>query len=331
MLALALSPATPGPGAERLFGDWAVACDNVKRCEATALMPVEWSGGEAPMLDIVREPGPAGAITLRFGWAGRYAGPAIVAIDGKAVYSGTTTGASIEATGAAAEAIARKLANGRTLSIQGRRGQLLGTISLKGASAALRYIDAEQGRAATVTAIVARGTRSAVSVAPAQPLPRIAVPRAEGGKPQRLGEGDLVPLRRRADCLDGQVMPDLKPQFFRLDDHVTLLALPCSSGAYQTGWAMFALTDGRAAPAPFDIAPLGGDPVPSMIDPEFDAKTLTLSSHAKGRGLGDCGVNQSWVWDGSRFRMTLLNGLETCRLSGNWLTRYRAEAVPAER
>jgi hypothetical protein len=64
-----------------------------------------------------------------------------------------------------------------------------------------------------------------------------------------------------------------------------------------------------------------------LIEPDWDPATATLNSHAKGRGLGDCGTDQSWVWDGARFRMTQYKALDACRLSGNWLTRYRAQPV----
>jgi len=45
---LAAAATGAGPGEEKLFGNWAVACDNVKRCEATVLMPESWDGDEAP-------------------------------------------------------------------------------------------------------------------------------------------------------------------------------------------------------------------------------------------------------------------------------------------
>ena len=41
---LALAQAAPQQGPMKTFGDWVVACDNVKRCEMTSLQP---EGGEA--------------------------------------------------------------------------------------------------------------------------------------------------------------------------------------------------------------------------------------------------------------------------------------------
>src|SRR3546814_1054357 len=76
--------------------------------------------------------------------------PAMVAVDGApvggafpAVKDGRTT-----ASGNAAAAIAYALANGQRLTVRDPGGAVLATISLAGASASLRYIDAEQiGRA----------------------------------------------------------------------------------------------------------------------------------------------------------------------------------------
>src|SRR3546814_1300664 len=82
----------------------------------------------------------------------------MVAVDGApvggafpAVKDGRTT-----ASGNAAAAIAYALANGQRLTVRDPGGAVLATISLAGASASLRYIDAEQHRAGTATAIVAR-------------------------------------------------------------------------------------------------------------------------------------------------------------------------------
>ncbi|MBO9713036.1 DUF1176 domain-containing protein [Sphingomonas sp.] len=330
MLAMVLVLAEPGsgPGSERLFGNWAVACDNAKRCEATALMPEEWSGGgQAPKLDLGREAGPAGEVRLRLGWAAKYAGFVLVAIDGKKVHAGASGKDGLELRGPAAEAIARAMVKGRTLTVQDRSGRLLATVSLAGASATLRYVDAEQGRAGGTTAIVATGPKRAALVPAAAALPQVPAVRPPTGKGERLGDAAVRALGRRAGCEDGPSRPALAPQFHRLDARATLVAVPCGSGAYQSSWALFVLAEGRAVPAPFDIAPLGEERVPMVIDPEWDAKAGSLATHAKGRGLGDCGFNQAWVWDGARFRMTLLEGLGTCRLSGGWLTRYRAEAV----
>src|SRR3546814_11858615 len=84
----------------------------------------------------------------------------MVAVDGApvgeafpAVKDGRTT-----ASGNAAAAIAYALANGQRLTVRDPGGAVMATISLAGASASLRHIAAEQHRAGTSTAIVAKRT-----------------------------------------------------------------------------------------------------------------------------------------------------------------------------
>lgn len=332
MLALAapLALGASGPGQEKLFGNWAVVCDNVKRCQATVLMPESWEGEEAPGLDLGREAGPVGAVTVTITPVGSAAGIIDILIDRRLMGSGVMRDGSVHLTGATAEGIARAIATGRVLTLKSRR-TVLASISLTGSSAAMRYFDAEQGRAGGVTALVAKGPKSAATVPGGMPLPKVPAVRPGKGRAATLTPAQTDPLRKRAGCDDYQINEGLSVVFHRLDGRSTLVLIPCISGAYQASYAVFVATGGQIAPAPFDVLPqTGGDEaeaVPTLVDPEWDSAKGSLNSHAKGRGLGDCGVNQEWVWDGSRFRMIFFNGLDSCRLSGNWLTRYRATAV----
>ena len=269
-------------------------------------------------------------MTIAISPVGETPGLIDILIDRRLMGSGAMRDGSIHLTGATAEGLARAMANGRVLTLRARR-RIIATISLGGSSAAMRYIDAEQGRAGGVTALVARGPKSAAAVPGAMAVPRVAAVRPGRGKPAALHADQIEPLRARAGCADYQVFEDMKPGFHRLDGHSTLVLIPCIGGAYQGSYAIFVATDGRVAPAPFDILPHdeGAEPapVPWLVFPEWDPAEGSLHSVAKGRGLGDCGENQNWVWDGSRFRMTHYDGLQACRMSGSWLTHYRAEPV----
>lgn len=325
LFAAALAPA--GPGAERLFGDWAVTCDNVKRCQATALMPEDWSGDEAPTMTVTREAGPAGTVTVTITPVAETPGIIDILIDRRLMGSGVMREGSITLTGGTAEGLVRAMASGHQLTLRSGR-KTLAALQLGGASAGLRYVDDQQGRVGGVTALVARGAKPAASVPVAVALPRIRGVRPDKGKAAALTAAQTDALRTRADCSDYSVLDGLKPEFYRLDRRTTLVTIPCVSGAYQSSFALYVIVDGRVAPAPFDYPPeWGGEtpPAPMLTEPEWDPKDASLGGHAKGRGLGDCGINQSWVWDGTRFRMTFYNGLDACRLSGEWLTRYRAD------
>ena len=80
--------------------------------------------------------------------------------------------------------------------------------------------------------------------------------------------------------------------------------------------------------AGFDFRP-GMDPEgpPELVNASFDAKTGRLESAAKGRGLGDCGSSESYVWDGAMFRLVEQRAMPDCRGSVNWLTVWRANGV----
>jgi hypothetical protein len=60
---------------------------------------------------------------------------------------------------------------------------------------------------------------------------------------------------------------------------------------------------------------------------EYDPKTRTLTSFAKARGLGDCGSNQTWVWDGQAFQLLSETDMPQCRGAppDDWPSRYVAK------
>ena len=65
--------------------------------------------------------------------------------------------------------------------------------------------------------------------------------------------------------------------------------------------------------------------MPIVTNAGWDGSVLV--NFAKGRGLGDCGILQHWVWDGERFRMVLGQHMEECRGAIEWPTLFRAEPV----
>ncbi|HTG39817.1 DUF1176 domain-containing protein [Sphingomonas sp.] len=52
-----------------------------------------------------------------------------------------------------------------------------------------------------------------------------------------------------------------------------------------------------------------------------------LASYAKGRGIGDCGVSQRFIWDGPRFRLIEQAEMSECRGSIDYITTWRAMPV----
>jgi hypothetical protein len=308
------SHTSPKPGALKTFGDWAVGCDNGLVCTMASLLPGD-SVGEGATLNLTRDPGPDGRYHADLGEgvtdAKRRTGAAHYTVDGRDL-------------GSDADALAAAMANGQVLKVPD------GTISLKGASAALRYIDAMQGRAGTVTATVAKGSKPAGDVPPAPALPVVkaallslhsaALPAAVIATMNRIGQCELM------DGMDGT------PSVVGTPGGRLLAVLPCSAGAYNVIGALFVIDGSTVTPAQVD-APSGFEetgadaqtPVHSVINGDFDGKALT--SYAKGRGLGDCGSMQRFAWDGARYRLVEQADMGECRGNPNYITTWRARTV----
>nr|WP_236552930.1 DUF1176 domain-containing protein [Sphingomonas sp. 8AM] len=315
--------AVPKPGEQKTFRDWTVACDNVARCAMASLgTDVDFP---AVTMQVARAAGPDGAVEVALAMPqGDGDPPATLRIDSRAFAVGGN-GLS----GASAERIARALANATTIEALDKHGKRLGTISAAGASAALRYIDAQQGRVGTVTALVAHGDKPAAAVAAARPAPRVRAV-AFGGTAAALTPALLAGMRRTAECDPSFSSPE--PRAHGLADGATLVLLPCSAGAYNEIDALFVVRDGKATPAKVD-APAGFEetgadsrtPVHSVINGDVDGGVLR--SYAKGRGLGDCGVMQSFVWDGAQLRLTGQRAMGECRGNPDYLPVWQAQVV----
>lgn len=315
--------AIPRPGEQKTFRDWTVACDNVRTCAMASL----GTGADFPRvtIQVTRAAGPAGAVEIALASPqDDVPAPAALAIDGRRF---TVAGDGLS--GPSAAALARALVEARAIEVLDGRGARIATVSPAGASAALRYIDAEQQRAGTVTAFVARGERPGAAILGAAALPRVRSV-AFSGTAATLPPALLAAMARTARC--DPPLPGQAPRAHALADGATLVLLPCSSGAYNEIDALFVVRDGKAEPAQVD-APSGfeetgadsGTPVHSVINGDVDGGVLT--SYAKGRGLGDCGVRQSFVWDGTRLRLVEQQSMGECRGNPNYLTVWRARVV----
>lgn len=315
--AAAAAPVAPvTPGALKTFRDWAVGCDNTLTCTMASLGA---EGAEFPTvtLALARKAGPDGSYTITIDATGEEsAAPAAMTIDGARF---PVSGSKL--VGVPAARIATALGQGRGLTVTGANGTTLGTVSLAGAAAALRYVDAQQGRVGTRTATVATGNTPASAVPAASTLPVIAAltPTGTGAAPTAT---QLAAMRKQAGCEtgDGDMF---RPESHALGGGKTLVLLPCSMGAYNVSAALFVLADGTAKAAQIDV-PTGfsdDSPIPSVVNGSFE--NGILSSYAKGRGLGDCGVAQSFVWDGARVRLIEQSETGECRGNPNYITTWR--------
>lgn len=341
LLAMAQAAApqpAPKPGPIKSFGAWVVACDNARHCEMTSIWPDDNQPDEGSPYDqisvsIDRAAGPAGGFIVEIQLPGNSGGDR--------VQVSTEHGFSIWAvpkedllrfTGAQAAQIVAAMADGADLRV-GSEVDVTGMASLKGSSAALRFIDAEQGRAGGVTAAAAKGAKPASAVPMSPALPKIGFVRP-AGTAAPFTAAMRKALDKSSEC--GSVYEGGTGELPAVETHAlgggkTLVLLPCGSGAYNFSTEPYILAAGaKPVLAKFDSPPGyteadGGRP--SLVNASFDAKTGRLESYNKGRGIGDCGSAEAYVWDGSMFRLVEARSMPECRGSVDWLTTWRAEAV----
>lgn len=325
MLALAVQ-ATPAPGPVKVFGDWAVACDNTRLCEATSLpIPAKDTDVEVTsmLMSIVRGAGSDGELRIQAESEGT--APVALQIDGREVAAANSSGPEVIFTGAAAEQAVRAMTNGASATLV-TGGRTLGKVSLAGVAATLRFIDAQQGRAGTVTALVARGNRPSSAVPTPPAAPRIGQVRWSGTA------ATLTPALARSlvqiSKCDAEIDPANQPiKTLAIGEGKTLVLIPCGAGAYNFSSVPLIIASGRAALARFDSPPgftKAGDAIATLVNAGWDGKTGELSSYSKGRGIGDCGSAERYVFDGTRFRMVESRQMSECRGSTNWLRTWVA-------
>ena len=329
LTALLLAAAAPQPSPLKGFGDWAVGCDNGRACHAVGLMPESFPE-DALTMSVRRGPEAGARAAIAFGTRGETQAAILIA-DGKPLPARLAEDQEGSLAVAAADAPAVLAAMRTAAEFELRRpdGTSLGRVSLKGVSAALLYMDEQQRRIGTVTALVRPGTKPASAVPPPPPLPRIAAP-AGSSRKASLAARDLAALRKRFKCTIDEVGgPDEQDVQPLGPDKLVLLA--CGSGAYNISYvpivvpAKGGVAAARAARFDTHESWWEGEGKPILINAGFDPASATLVSFSKARGLGDCGSTRSYVWDGARFRLVEQADMDECRGSTDYITTWRAE------
>jgi hypothetical protein len=202
-------------------------------------------------------------------------------------------------------------------------------ISLSGAVASLLFMDEQQKRVGTVTALAARGEKpaSAVPAPPRMPVVRIAKPYAGAPLP-KAPPAAVVTAAREVSVPDLDEAEKPAPLAARLSPAKTLWGIAIEVPAYNYRYALYIVENGKVKPVQFDD-PKGERDAPNEVTlPSFDPKTNILTTNYRGRGMGDCGSITQWAWDGTKFReintilMVECHGVRPDR----WPTSFRARA-----
>ncbi|MET0868435.1 MAG: DUF1176 domain-containing protein [Pseudorhodoplanes sp.] len=333
------------------FRDWYAACDNLRNCSAygfdaellgrgMSYLRLERGGApDAPVKVTITVDVPKGAtFTLRFDDASLPGLPAEPQTGEE--YDGSDDGRRITIPGS--DALLESLRKAKKIVItlgnppDGalKNDEKVSTISMSGAAAALLWIDDQQKRVDTVTALVRRGPKPASAVPPQPRAPVIVAARPAPGAKAPKPTGDLLAKARKICEGDTRAkLEDADP----LAPGLFLYSYSCPdmSGAYNFNSVYFIVPAGQpqAARAVSFLWPVKiGDTVQDSskelaTNASFDPKTVTLHIWNKGRGLGDCGTNEDWVFDGKSFRLAELRMMSECKgaLSEDWPVLYRAE------
>jgi hypothetical protein len=330
--------AAPQLGEQKFFKDWAVACDNRLSCEAVSLRADVPDDGLS--ISVARDSADGALSIVLFGIetkSDRYR----ILVDKRLAISGVIDSAAsepIKISGKDALKLARMMANGSAIIVRDGKNAELGRASLAGSSAALLHIDAVQNRAGTATALARPGRKSLR--AKSAPAPEIVA--------KRIAPIDVTPdaatlinLVESSPCKEERfnVTEDAAYSLGRVDGKAkALVLLSCGSGAYNFASAAYVGTEmdkGKwdFTPAAFDYANMPSTmdkAIPLLVNSDWEPKTQILSSFAKGRGLGDCGNAESYVWDGNMFRLVSAYGMSECRGSMDWLTLWHANVKLAD-
>lgn len=295
LAAAAASMAQPHP--LKTFGDWIVGCDNGRACQANALFPEDDTDSSSSMM-ISRGPQASGPTVIELAAAND--GVVVLAADGKklAVRMVSANGTTRVHPGDVA-AFIEGVKPARKLEMFDARGKEVAHVSLSGLNAALLYMDDQQKRVGSVTALIRKGAKPAAAIPAPPALPVINVPAVPRLAAKSLRKADIARILKTLECGEPEGTDAALPTYARLDARTSLAMIPwpCGNGAYN--YFTYALTvdnAGKATPAKFDASTgFGPEDDGSLVNAEWDEKLRLLTTYAKGRGIGDCGTAQTFA------------------------------------
>jgi len=310
--ALALAGVTAS-AAHVTIKDWEVACDNTRACEAVGYQADE--GDSAPVaLWLGRAAGANGAVAVKL---------SVINQDETAVGPLTLRAGQLTLGGLTSEAALAPAQIARLLPAlldaayaDVTDGKTRWRLSLAGMKAALLKIDDLQARVGTVTALVKPGNKPASAVLPAVPAP---VLRGLAPVAERKQDAALLPVIVKKLPKGGcDEQPDLiggaetQSEIYRLSASKVLLLIECGRGAYQSSFAVWTANDKAPYAAQrVRLTDADGAPDNELLNASFDQGEL--GSFGKGRGLGDCNVQATWLWTAEGFKLSSASSARLCR------------------
>ncbi|WP_253382899.1 DUF1176 domain-containing protein [unidentified bacterial endosymbiont] len=203
-------------------------------------------------------------------------------------------------------AFLKTIQEGRALTLRDGRQ----TLSLDGLKAALLFIDSQQERVGSETAWIKKGDDPPLSVPPAPPLKKVAI---VNPTPMPLSHTELNDLLDYGAWRMNNSQCSLDPnrrevRVTALTDDKALLIVSCEAGAYNTvdlAWLVSRKKpfSARSVRLRLPFTPPGDSSEMELMNARFEEKTRELTTLALGRGIGDCGIQTRWRFDGQHFRL----------------------------
>lgn len=298
--------------------DWEIVCDNTGTCRAAGYQPEDQDDenhflGASVLLTRAAGPGTPVEAALQVAPADEAPDRVAMRIDGHALGDVKLKDAGDKLNAAQTKALLAAVRKRSQIHWTAGRGDYV--LSTTGATAVLLKMDEFQGRLGTAGALVRTGGKAEGSVPPPVAVPSIKAARTVGDEidprllstPQR--RSLLAELQRTVITRNGNecaAFDDGTPQpksldVRRLSKQHLLVSLTCWTAAYNSGDAYWVVN--AAAPySPALITTNGTDYVKGV-----------LTSHQRGRGIGDCGNSDTWTWDGARFVRTGAEISQLCK------------------
>lgn len=306
---------------ERTFRDWLAVCDNIGTCHAFGHAT---EGAGWVRITMAAGPDARPRVVVGF-WPenGSFGGPVTARVDND-TFNGLTAATGEDAPPVATvdpEGVRRlidAMADGRTMSLHA--GSETVPIYLSGVAASLLWIDEHQGRLGTTTALIRKGSRPASAVPAASPSPRVVAAPAVSQAGYGDQEGQTLPAALEAlpaviQCrADTDFNPALQTVISsaRLDANTVLWGVPCDAGAYNLISGYFTTTPQGTDPRQLTFPTAAGEPEAFLVNSAYDPATRVLDAFNKGRGLGDCGTADSWVWTTQGFVLKSSSAMSEC-------------------
>ncbi len=302
--------------------NWEVVCDNTLTCRAAGYGPEEGSGGSVLL---TRKAGPGTAVQGRVMLADIEENDSPETVELTLFIDNQTMGTVApgpdgdwELTQQQTDALIGAVKGSGVAEFRGGKAPFI--LSGEGANAVLLKMDDVQKRVNTPAALIKKGNKpeNSVPAAPAMPVIVAAATLDAAEKPLDEAQTAVIrPLLQASVSADDceRLYPDEEnaPEAISLtplDDKHVLLSTLCWRAAYNEGygyWVMDAALKGK----PEIVTNSGTSYVKGIID-----------MAQKGRGLGDCWGNESWVWDGKTFQLSSSYTTGMCRYlraGGTWV------------